>query len=144
MRGASALADLLAAWPASPGSPASASPSAWKSARVLVIWEPVVDTDVGPPSAAETARLGDRRVRQFWDAGHAVSSALLPTLRASLPPAELAVLDGPDGAPVVWDFVAVYPPGARWTTPPPAPDFHGYPVVRSIDGLRARLASPPR
>jgi hypothetical protein len=112
--------------------------------EVLAVWEPVISTDLGPPSTENLARLSDPRVEQFWDEGLLLSEVLLELARAHpewLTPEEKAELTRQK---VVWDFVAVYPPGARWEKEPPFPDFYGGPVVKYTDGLRERLAAAPR
>ena len=44
-----------------------------------------------------------------------------------------------DGHSVVWDYIAVYPPGAVWEDGPPEAVYHGGPVVRVTDPARAAL-----
>ncbi|HZE80738.1 MAG TPA: hypothetical protein VE604_07525 [Candidatus Polarisedimenticolia bacterium] len=34
-----------------------------------------------------------------------------------------------DRASVVWDYIAVYPPGAMWNEAPPKPTYSGHPVA---------------
>ena len=118
MRGASALQDVLRAHPD-------------PKLSVLVVWEPVIWTDVGPPTTSVMARLSDARVTQFWDPGKILSRAMVETWKRQ----------GKDLADdtVVWDFVALYDPGARWDGGPPASRYHGYPVVDAIGGLRRAL-----
>jgi hypothetical protein len=93
--------------------------------RAWVVWEPVILTDLGPPSEATAARVS--RAAQLWDRHRALSDAL-----RDKPWAEA------DGE-IVWDYVAVFPPGARWGD---APSFHGGPVVRVAESLRAALPRP--
>ena len=93
--------------------------------RAWVVWEPIIATDLGPPSEATAARVS--RAVQLWDAHRALSNAL-----REKPWAEA---DGES----VWDYVAVFPPGARWGD---APSFHGAPVVRVAESLRAALPRP--
>ena len=88
--------------------------------RVFVIWEPVLVTDWHAPGAGAVGRVPDARVTQFWD----VRRALSGTMRRS---------------GVVWDYVAIFPPGVRWDAVFPAPQFSGAPVVRVIDDFRRRL-----
>ena len=73
---------------------------------------------------------------QFWDPGHALSEAIRRAAQSNQ--------DGVLGAQrlhgrVVWDFVAIYPPGVRWDGAFPAAQFAGAPVVRVIDELRRQL-----
>jgi hypothetical protein len=114
-RGASALGDLLARYPRA-------------RVRVVVVWEPVLESDVGPPAAEARAPLArDARVVELWN------------------PAAWKL---PDGR-TVWDVVAIYPPGATWSDPFPWPQWYGAPVVRSLGPVEELLrsgrpaASPP-
>jgi hypothetical protein len=125
VRGASAL---QAALERAPGA----------QAQVLVVWEPVLVTDVAPPSTAVLAEVGDRRVRQYWDRGLRLSEALRRTARTHgdrLP-------GGGDLADtrVVWDVVAIFPPGVVWEDEFPLPVDWGFPVIDAIDLVDRHLA----
>ncbi len=89
--------------------------------RVFVVWEPVLVTDWHAPGAGAVGRIPDARVTQFWDPRRALSQ----TIRRDH---------------VVWDYVAIFPPGARWDETFPIPRFSGAPVVRVIDDFRRRLS----
>jgi hypothetical protein len=93
--------------------------------RAWVVWEPILRTDFGPPSADTAARV--TLATQLWDEHRALSNSL-----RDKPWAEA------DGE-YVWDYVAVFPPGARWGD---SPSFHGTPVVRVAESLRAALPRP--
>ncbi|MGA3042604.1 MAG: hypothetical protein ABSF54_17650 [Bryobacteraceae bacterium] len=88
--------------------------------RVFVVWEPVLITDWHAPGAGAVARIPDARVTQFWDPRRSLSQAIRR-------------------GRVVWDYVAIYPPGVRWSDAFPAPRFSGAPVVRVIDDFRRQL-----
>lgn len=127
MRGASALGEALAAHPRA-------------DVRVLVIWLPVLETDRGPPTETVRRPLAvDARVTEFWDPTHWASPRML----------ERAASVDPEAArpgAVAWDVVAIYPPGATWTDPFPAPSWYGGPVVdrrKEIDDA-LEAASPRR
>ena len=90
--------------------------------RVFVVWEPVLITDWHAPGAGAVARIPDARVTQFWDPRRSLSQAIRR-------------------GRVVWDYVAIYPPGVRWSDAFPAPRFSGAPVVRVIDDFRRQLIS---
>jgi hypothetical protein len=109
--------------------------------RVLAIWEPVIVTDVGPPTSATLARLGDARVEQFWDAERAVSEAWIREARRD--PARYGFREAPHPDTIVWDVVAVFAPEASWGDLPPAPAVHGYPVVDAIEDVRRAVVSLP-
>ena len=89
--------------------------------RILVVWEPVIFSDVAPPTTHALTRVSDSRAAQLWDRDRALSDAMGA------------------GDDVLWDYVAVYPPGARWGDTPPEPVFDGVPVVDAIDGVRRAL-----
>jgi hypothetical protein len=112
-----------------------------KRVKVLVVWMPVIATDLGPPSSSTMARLSDRRVTQFWDPKQALSKRLVDAAKnhpdwLSEDEKATVVKDGQ----VVWDFVMLFPPGARWQAEPPRPVYHGGPVVRVQEELRSALA----
>jgi len=85
-----------------------------------VIWEPVLPTDLSPPSTAAMARIPDSRVAQYWDAKRALSRLLGEHSRAT----------------VVWDRIAVYAPGAVWQDAPPNPVYSNHPVRDVIGGAK--------
>jgi hypothetical protein len=88
--------------------------------RVWVVWEPVLPTDLGAPSTATLRRVSDPRASQYWDKGHLISRLLGERDRRS----------------VVWDYVAVYPPGTLWDKAPPQALYSNAPVIRSVDGTK--------
>lgn len=93
--------------------------------RVLLVWEPVIVTDLGPPTGSTLSRVPDGRVVQFWDRKRHLSRRITGTHEE-------------EG--IVWDYVAVYPPGVRWEGESfPVPVFSASPVVDGLDGLRAGL-----
>ena len=91
--------------------------------RVFVIWEPVLPTDWAAPSTVTLARAPDLRVQQYWDRGRLLSKAM----------------GEKDKTSIVWDYVAVYAPGALWQDAPPPPAFEDGPVVRVTAGLTQAL-----
>jgi hypothetical protein len=40
---------------------------------------------------------------------------------------------------IVWDYIAVYPPGAVWEDGPPEALYHGGPVVRVTEPARSAV-----
>ena len=91
-----------------------------KSVRVFVVWEPVLATDWSSPSTATLARLSDMRAVQFWDKNRLISHSM----------------GEHDRHTIVWDYIAVYPPGAVWEQSPPQAIYHGNPVVKVKDAAR--------
>jgi hypothetical protein len=101
----------------------------FKSDRVEVfaVWERVIATDWFAPSESVLARLPDARIRQHWDPNRWLSK-------------RLGEKEGDRGS-IVWDWVAVYKPGARWAEAPPQPAYEGRPVVDVTEELRAALTA---
>lgn len=128
MGGASAIGDVLRRTPGG-------------SLRVFLVWEPVLATDLSPPLPSVLARVADPRARHFWDRGRLVSAGLLRVLEAGRAGGEGA--DPPEQDGIVWDTVAVYPPGVVWGDAVPAPGYVDGPVVRVIEEVARRLASTP-
>lgn len=108
MQGASALDETLKKFPN-------------LRARVFVIWEKVIDTDRAAPGTPVLGRITDLRAAQFWDPERFVSRTL----------------GEKDEDSIVWDWVAVYPPGVKWGG---EPLYRGRPVVKVKDKLAAVLA----
>ncbi len=129
MRGASALQEVLTENAALP-------------LRVFVVWEPVIVTDVAPPTTGALGLIHDLRAAQYWDRERVLSEDIVRALRAD--PSRYPLgdeLGEVDEETIVWDFIAVFPRGALWERDIPAPSFHGFPVVRSISGLRQALGT---
>jgi len=129
VRGASALEQIL-------------DESTGRRLRVLVVWMPVLLTDLGPPRSSTMALVGDARVRQFWDPKRLVSARFLDAARAHpdwMSERDRYALSRDKG--VVWDFVALFPSGATWKAEPPRPAYHGGPVVDVADPLRQALSA---
>ena len=126
MRGASAIQDILAARPD-------------LRVRVLVVWEPVIATDLGPPTTATLARLHDPRVAQYWDHDRVVSSEIIRCVAPA--PERYGLTDRIDASSIVWDTVAVFPSERLWEQEFPVPTFYGFPVVAEAEGLAAALES---
>jgi hypothetical protein len=101
--------------------------------RAIVVWEPVIWSDVAPPLSAVLARLHDARVTQFWDPGRLLSRAMVGKWK------RMGKMAGLDDDTIVWDWVGLYDTGERWQDGPPAPRYHGYPVVHAVADLRRNL-----
>ncbi len=129
MRGASALNDLLAEFDHAP-------------LRVFVVWEPVIWSDIAPPTSAALRLVDDSRAIQYWDGARALSDEILRTIRND--PARFGFDEAPSEDFVVWDVVAVFPKGSRWDASPPAPLYQGAPVASAIGEARQALARAVR
>ena len=95
-----------------------------KPVRTLVIWEPVLFTDWSSPSTMTLARISNTRAAQFWDKDRLISHSMGEHDRGS----------------IVWDYIAVYAPGAAWEDDPPKAIYAGGPVIRVLDETRAAVA----
>jgi hypothetical protein len=107
------------------------------SLRVFVVWEPVIGTDVAPPTSATLARLHDRRAAQYWDEGRDLSEEIVRAVRAD--PKRYGFDEAPGEDAIVWDVVALFPRGALWEKDVPIPTYYGGPVVDSVASLRKAL-----
>lgn len=103
--------------------------------RVIAIWEPILPTDWNRPTTAVLDRLSDKRAIQFWDKQHVIAGLL----KAS------AGNENPGCCKrneTLWDVIAVYPPGAKWTEAFPAPTFFAGPVIRGAPKWEEQLRRP--
>jgi hypothetical protein len=92
--------------------------------RVFVVWEPVLATDWMAPSTATLRRVPDIQAQQYWDKGRLLSKAM----------------GEQDKSSIVWDQVAVYPPGLTWGEGAlPQASFEEGPVVRVVPAFRAAV-----
>lgn len=124
LRGASAIEKIL-------------EERAGKPLRVLVVWEPVIKTDLGPPAGRTLALVSDARAIQFWDPTLSLSQEIVRSLRAN-PNDRPAEVEDEDA--IFWDHVALFPAGGRWETESfPESTFSMSPVVEALAELRARL-----
>ena len=99
--------------------------------RAFIVWEPVLLTDWAPPSTSTLSRVRDSRAAQFWDRRRLLSKTLGGPERFPRTDPLNRIQFNMHG--VIWDFVAVYPPGAD------RPSFTGAPVVSLADDLRREL-----
>jgi hypothetical protein len=129
VRGASALGKLLASHPRA-------------DVRVIVVWMPVVSSDVGPPTDEVRAPLRDPRVTEWWDPSHVLSKRV--NERAQLVARETG--SRPEVAPgeIVWDVIIALDPGTTWQDPFPAPGWHGGNVIDVLAPVEERLRALPR
>jgi hypothetical protein len=103
--------------------------------QVFAVWEPMLPTDVAAPMSMVLRRLGDRRVRQFWDRQHLLAKRMAADAHSPQPAQRCCVRNG-----VLWDLAAVYRPGAVWREALPAAVFFDGPVVKVKTGIDAGLA----
>jgi hypothetical protein len=104
--------------------------------RVIAIWEPILPTDWTSPSGSTLARMGDSRVRQFWDPKHSVSGALSEIVRRKPLQREpgCCIKDG-----FHWDQAILYAPQSKWKDSPSSVFWNG-PVAPVSSDLEKALA----
>lgn len=107
--------------------------------KVFVIWEPVILTDIAPPTSRTLARIPDRRVAQYWDRQRLLSREIV---RSALAEPSKDAHEEINERTIVWDTIAVFSAGTRWDTAFPHADYHGYPVADVIDEVEGRLTQP--
>jgi hypothetical protein len=107
---------------------------------VLVVWEPILFTDWGPPRASALGRIPDLRARQFWDPRHLVARAVgrAANRQPALPGPSCCINDG-----LHWDEALLYPPGPHWNDAP-APAVWDGPVYKIIPRLEEALGADRR
>jgi len=104
---------------------------------VLVVWEPVIASDLGPPTESVRNLLSDPRTVHFWDEDRLLSKTLVHEWTASGIRIESGDRRNPDVT--IWDFVAVFPRGAHWNGTLPEASHYGSPVVEQVEEVRAKL-----
>ena len=104
---------------------------------MFVVWEPILSTDWSPPSTFAMHLIRDVRARQYWDPDHVVSKRLAADRRAPQPEEECCERSG-----ILWDLVAVYPPGATWNDRMPTAVLFNGPVVDVKADIESSLTSP--
>jgi hypothetical protein len=109
------------------------------SLRVLVVWEPMLATDLRSPVHSALGRIPDQRARQFWDPQHLVAKELrrLADQDSSLPKPNCCVDMG-----FFWDDAILFPPRSKWGQAP-SPIFWNGPVVRMTTALEKALQNRP-
>jgi hypothetical protein len=109
------------------------------SLRVMVVWEPMLPTDLRSPVRSTLGRIQDKRARQFWDPQHLVAIELLRIAHENpgRPDPDCCVVHG-----LFWDDAILYPPHAKWRETPAAVFWNG-PVVRVTSALEKALLNRP-
>jgi hypothetical protein len=125
VRGASALEPVLAEAHGAP-------------VRTLIVWEPVIWSDIAPPTSSVLALLRDARARQFWDPDRAVSQEIVRSVDED--PKRYGFDEPLGDGDIVWDVVAVFPPGAVWNDGElPVPTYYDGPVAYRTEPLARAL-----
>lgn len=127
---------------------------------VVAVWQPIAPTDPAPPPSF-VDNLRDHRVVQLWDPEHLLSNELRASEIAhpgSPPQSRLRTDGSPTG--ILYDTIAIFPPGLRWEATLPAPDWldggvsavlgdarvwlNGYHASRRPSGPATSRQAPPR
>jgi hypothetical protein len=87
----------------------------------------VLATDFSAPNSMVMGRVPDARVRQYWDRNRMLS--------------ELLGEKQGERDTIVWDWVAVFPPGKTWDAKPPAPAWSDRPVVAVAEEFKKQLGA---
>ena len=106
---------------------------------MLVVWEPILATDLRSPTGTTLRRIADRRARQFWDPKHLVAQEIARFSQQNswqLQP-ECCVKQG-----FHWDEAAFYSPHSRWSDGP-KPIFWNGPVYKIAPSLEKVLNEQP-
>jgi hypothetical protein len=90
----------------------------------------MLPTDWAAPASSALGRLSDRRVRQYWDPNHLLATQMKKDARAPQPEQDCCVRSG-----ILWDLVAVYPPGSIWSDRMPAATVFNGPVVDVTEAI---------
>lgn len=94
-----------------------------------MVWEPVLATDDEAPEANALGRLP--AARQYWDPRRLISRAVQPVAlrdRSNFHGKARLIEEE-----TVWDYIAAFPPGARWEGEFPRPVRSGAPVADVLD-----------
>jgi hypothetical protein len=97
---------------------------------MLVVWEPVIWSDVSPPTSTVLGLIHDQRAVQYWDPDRVLSADIVRSVRAD--PAHYTLDFDVEQDMIVWDFVAVFESDAHWGDAFPPPVFNGFPVVQAL------------
>ncbi len=103
--------------------------------QLFVVWEPILASDVAPPTRLAMHRISDRRVRQYWDEQHVLAGRMKTDARIPQPEPHCCDSNG-----ILWDVAAVYPKSATWRETLPSAFVFDGPVVSITSSIEAALA----
>jgi hypothetical protein len=92
---------------------------------VFAVWEPILATDWRKPGTSVLGRMGDGRVRQFWDPNHLVSAEILKAEANGKLHQDCCERKG-----FLWDLAVAYAPGIEWRAMLPEPILLNGPVEK--------------
>lgn len=125
MRGGPALNEVLAEFSDAP-------------IHLLVVWEPVIATDIAAPVSSVLELVSDVRAAQFWDPDRTLSRNIVRAV--NLDPRRYGFEEALPEDYIVWDVVAVFGPDAQWSDELPVPIYYDGPVYAVKTGLAEALA----
>jgi hypothetical protein len=102
---------------------------------VFAVWEPILPTDWSAPGTSVLNRLNDRRVRQFWDPGHLVSTVIKKAETGGQVHPDCCEQNG-----FFWDLTAAFAPGSRWSDNLPDPVLLNGTMVQNAVALESIVA----
>ena len=103
--------------------------------RVFVVWEPMLASDVTPPTTVAMQRITDHRVRQYWDEQHALARRMKADAHSPQPEPHCCDMYG-----ILWDLAAVYPKSAMWKDHLPSAVVFDGPIVRITSNIESALS----
>jgi len=109
--------------------------------RVLVIWLPVIWSDLGPPKEKVRLPLQDPRVIEFWDP-HLWASPRMMERVAMMRRAQGEAFEF-DPDEIAWDVIGLFPAGVVWEDPFPTPTWHDGPVADVLEPVDRFLSEAP-
>ena len=105
--------------------------------RVIVVWLPVLASDIGPPGDSVRRLLRDPRVVEFWDPDHRVSARMIDrAMRLARSKGEQPDFDEDT---LAWDVAMFFPANASWEEPFPTPAWSDAPVEQAVPRVRRSL-----
>ena len=101
--------------------------------EVFAVWEPVLATDLAPPTTTVLGHLHNGRIRQYWDPRKLLSKQLIQAMRAD----PKLLKPGQSCRNVAWDVVMIYGPDEVWTEDIPFPRWWAAPILEVLEEVRA-------
>ena len=99
------------------------------------MWEPILASDVTPPTRFAMHRISDRRVHQYWDEQHVLAARMKADASIRQPEPHCCDSNG-----ILWDLAAVYPKSVLWKEKLPSATVFDGPVVSITSSIEAALA----
>ena len=101
------------------------------SLRILVVWEPMLATDISGPKRPTLSLISDPRTAQFWDKDHLIAGDIKRQLNGNRPPCC-------EQSGYLWDLATIYPRGGRWESS--SPQYDNGPIYKIAPQFGGKLA----